>query len=199
MTGLRKSENGGLETEMATRKIVKIGDDTLRKTCRNQEKYDLRLAILLKDMADTMYKAEGVGLAAPQVGILRRIAVVDVTEDHSGLVELINPRLLESDGTQTGREGCLSVPGRQAVVTRPRWVRVAFQDRHGKPQELEAEGLCEARRGLGTFVTEESGRIDALRNRLAQEAVEQFLNRIAQLGLTREDAVRMMQEVDQHA
>ena len=70
---------------MATRKIVKIGDETLRKVCRKQEKFDLRLAILLKDMADTMYKAEGVGLAAPQVGILRRVVVIDVTEDHSGL------------------------------------------------------------------------------------------------------------------
>ena len=126
---------------MAIRKIVKIGDETLRKVCRNQEKFDFRLSILLKDMADTMYKAEGVGLAAPQVGILRRIAVVDVTEDHSGLVELINPRILEADGKQTGREGCLSVPGRQGVVTRPRKVRVAFQDRHGNPVELEAEGF----------------------------------------------------------
>ena len=126
---------------MATRKIVKIGDDTLRKVCRKQEKFDLRLAILLKDMADTMYKAEGVGLAAPQVGILRRIAVVDVTADHTGLRELINPEILESSGVQTGREGCLSVPGRQGVVTRPRTVRIAYQDRHGNRQELEAEGF----------------------------------------------------------
>ena len=126
---------------MATRRIVKIGDDTLRKTCREQARFDLRLAILLKDMADTMYKAEGVGLAAPQVGILRRIAVVDVTEDHSGLVELINPRILSTEGTQTGREGCLSIPGRQGVVTRPRKIRAAFQDRHGHPVEMEAEGF----------------------------------------------------------
>ena len=126
---------------MGTRKIVTIGDETLRKVCRRQEKFDLRLAILLKDMADTMYKAEGVGLAAPQVGILRRVAVVDVTADHSGLREMVNPEILSTDGTQTGREGCLSVPGRQAVVTRPRTVRVAFQDRHGKRVELEAEGF----------------------------------------------------------
>lgn len=126
---------------MATRKIVKIGDETLRKVCKEQEKFDLRLAILLKDMADTMYKAEGVGLAAPQVGILRRIAVVDVTPDHTGLRELINPVILERSGSQVGREGCLSIPGRQGVVTRPRSVRVSFQDRHGKQQELEAEGF----------------------------------------------------------
>ena len=126
---------------MATRKIVKIGDDTLRKICRPQAKFDLRLAILLKDMADTMYKAEGVGLAAPQVGILRRVAVVDVTEDHSGLKELINPEIVETEGTQTGREGCLSVPERQGIVTRPMRVKVRYQDRHGNPMELETEGF----------------------------------------------------------
>ena len=126
---------------MATRKIVKIGDETLRKTCRPQAKFDLRLAILLKDMADTMYKAEGVGLAAPQVGILRRVAVVDVTEDHTGLKELINPEIVETEGTQTGREGCLSVPDRQGIVTRPLRVKVCYQDRHGNPMELETEGF----------------------------------------------------------
>ncbi|MBR2823320.1 MAG: peptide deformylase [Clostridia bacterium] len=126
---------------MATRKIVTIGDEALRKVCRKQEKFDLRLAILLKDMADTMYKAEGVGLAAPQVGILRRVAVVDVTEDHSGLKEMVNPEILERRGTQTGREGCLSVPERQGVVTRPEKIKVRFQDRHGKFWTLETEGF----------------------------------------------------------
>ena len=126
---------------MATRKIVTVGDDTLRKVCRKQEKFDLRLAILLKDMADTMYKAEGVGLAGPQVGILRRVAVVDVTEDHSGLLELINPEIVERDGSQTGREGCLSVPGRQAVVTRPMKVRARYQNRKGEWMEIETEGF----------------------------------------------------------
>lgn len=126
---------------MATRKIVKIGDETLRKVCRKQEKFDLRLMMLLKDMADTMYKAEGVGLAAPQVGILRRVLVVDVTEDHSGLREIINPEILETSGSQTGREGCLSVPERQGVVTRPNHVRIRYQDRKGNFEELEAEGF----------------------------------------------------------
>ena len=126
---------------MATRKIVKIGDDTLRKTCRPQAKFDLRLAILLKDMADTMYKAEGVGLAAPQVGILRRVVVIDVTADHSGLKEMVNPEIIESSGTQTGREGCLSVPDRQGVVTRPETVKVRYQDRHGKFWTLETSGF----------------------------------------------------------
>ncbi len=126
---------------MATRKIVTIGDETLRKTCKKQEKFDLRLAILLKDMADTMYKAEGVGLAAPQVGILRRVAVVDVTADHSGLLELVNPEIVEASGSQCGREGCLSVPGRQGVVTRPMKVKVRYQDRRGRLMEMEAEGF----------------------------------------------------------
>ena len=101
---------------MATRNIVKLGDDTLRKVCKPQEKFDLRLWTLLKDMADTMYKAEGVGLAAPQVGILRRVVVIDVGD---GLVELINPEIVAQEGSQCGREGCLSLPGRQGVVTRP--------------------------------------------------------------------------------
>ena len=126
---------------MATRKIVKVGDDTLRKVCRKQEKFDLRLAVLLKDMADTMYKAEGVGLAGPQVGILRRVAVIDVTEDHSGLLELVNPEIVAYEGSQTGREGCLSVPGRQGVVTRPMKVRVRYQNRKGQWTEKEAEGF----------------------------------------------------------
>jgi len=126
---------------MGTRKIVKIGDDTLRKVCKKQEKFDLRLGILLKDMAETMYQSEGVGLAAPQVGILRRVAVIDVTEDHSGLLELINPEIVEREGSQTGREGCLSVPGRQGVVTRPMKVTVRFQDRKGNWMELETEGF----------------------------------------------------------
>ncbi len=126
---------------MGIRKIVTVGDETLRKKCKPQEKFDKKLAILLRDMADTMYKAEGVGLAAPQVGILRRIAVVDVTEDHSGLLELVNPEILETEGTQCGREGCLSVPGRQGVVTRPMKVRVRFQDKSGEEFELETEGF----------------------------------------------------------
>ena len=126
---------------MAIRKIVTIGDETLRKVCRKQEKFDLRLAILLKDMADTMYKAEGVGLAAPQVGILRRVAVVDVTEDHSGLLEMVNPEIVEREGNQTGREGCLSVPGRQGVVTRPMRIKARYQTRKGEWMEIETEGF----------------------------------------------------------
>lgn len=123
---------------MAIRKIVKLGDEALRKVCKEQEKFDLRLWLLLKDMADTMYKAEGVGLAAPQVGILRRVVVIDVGD---GLVELINPEIISSEGSQCGREGCLSLPGRQGIVTRPRKVTVRAQDRKGNEFQLEAEGF----------------------------------------------------------
>lgn len=123
---------------MAIRNIVTLGEECLRKVCKPQEKFDLRLWVLLKDMADTMYKAEGVGLAAPQVGILRRVVVIDVGE---GLVELINPVILEQSGSQCGREGCLSLPGRQGIVTRPNYVKVQAQDRKGRPFELEAEGF----------------------------------------------------------
>ena len=123
---------------MAIRKIVKIGDDALRTVCRAQEKFDLRLAILLKDMADTMYRAEGVGLAAPQVGVLRRVVVIDIGE---GLIEMVNPVITSREGSQCGREGCLSLPNRQAVVTRPNKVTVQFQDRKGEHRELTAEGF----------------------------------------------------------
>ena len=126
---------------MGTRKIVTLGDDTLRKHCKPQEKFDRRLETLLKDMADTLYKAEGVGLAGPQVGILRRVAVIDVTEDHSGLLELINAEIVWKEGEQTGREGCLSVPGRQGVVRRPMKVKVRYQDRTGAWREKIAEGF----------------------------------------------------------
>ena len=121
---------------MALRKIVKIGDNKLRKICKPVEKFDRRLKILLEDMADTMYDANGVGLAAPQVGILRRAVVIDVGD---GLVELVNPVIVESDGQQSGPEGCLSIPGRSGVVTRPNHVKVRAQDPDGNAIELEAE------------------------------------------------------------
>ena len=157
---------------MGIRKIVTIGDDALRKHCKPQEKFDKRLATLLKDMADTMYKAEGVGLAGPQVGILRRVAVVDITEDHSGLLELINPEIVESEGTQTGREGCLSVPGRQGVVTRPMKVRARYQNRKGQWMEIETEGF-EAR-AICHELDHLDGKlyIDMMDRELTQEEIE---------------------------
>jgi len=125
---------------MAVREILKFGNETLRKTCHPVQKFDLRLRLLLRDMADTMYEAEGVGLAAPQVGILRRAVVIDVQDDH-GLIELINPVIVSAEGEQAGPEGCLSKPGRQGYVVRPAKVTVRAQDRHGKFFEITGEGL----------------------------------------------------------
>ncbi|MBR4068077.1 MAG: peptide deformylase [Clostridia bacterium] len=119
---------------MAIRKIVEIGDDKLRKVCKPVEKFDKRLKQLLDDMADTMYHADGVGLAGPQVGILRRIAVIDVGE---GLFKMVNPVIVEREGEQSGMEGCLSVPGRRGIVTRPNVVTVEYQDENGEPVTLQ--------------------------------------------------------------
>ena len=123
---------------MAIRNIVKVGDDVLRKICRTQMTFDEKLWSLLDDMAETMYKAEGVGLAAPQVGILRRVCVVDVGD---GLIELINPDITEKSGSQTGSEGCLSVPDRFEEVKRPMTVTVKAQNRKGENIEIKAEGF----------------------------------------------------------
>jgi len=124
---------------MAIRKIVKLGeDDVLRKRCRKVEKFDKRLEQLLDDMADTMYEADGAGLAAPQVGILKRCVVIDAGE---GLIELVNPEILSAEGTQMCIEGCLSVPGRRGRVERPEKVIVHAQDRKGRHIELEGEGF----------------------------------------------------------
>ena len=121
---------------MAIRKIVKRGNAALEKQCRPVDAFNKRLEILLGDLADTMYDANGVGLAAPLVGILRRAVVIDVGD---GLVELVNPVIVESDGQQSGPEGCLSIPGRSGVVTRPNHVKVQAQDADGNAIELEAE------------------------------------------------------------
>ena len=123
---------------MAKRNIVKLGDDILRKVCRTQLTFDDKLHQILDDMAETMYDADGVGLAAPQVGILRRFCVVDVGD---GLVELINPVITKKSGTQTDDEGCLSIPNKSACVTRPMKVTVKAQDRDGKNITVTAEGL----------------------------------------------------------
>ena len=122
---------------MAIRKIVKLGEDeVLRKHCRKVDKFDKRLHVLLDDMADTMYEADGAGLAAPQVGILKRAVVIDVGE---GLIELVNPEIIASEGTQMCIEGCLSVPGKRGRVERPAVVRVHAQDRDGNHIELEGD------------------------------------------------------------
>ena len=123
---------------MATRKIREIGDEVLTKQCKEVTKMTLRTKILINDMLDTMYEAMGVGLAAPQVGILKRIVVIDVGE---GPIGLINPEILETSGEQTGEEGCLSVPGKSGVVTRPDHVKVKALNEDMEEIELEGEGL----------------------------------------------------------
>ena len=124
---------------MALRNIVTVGDSVLTKVCRPVVNFDRRLHILLDDMAQTLEAANGVGLAAPQVGILRRAVLVD-TGDH-GVLELINPEIIEQSGEHTGLEGCLSVPGQYGIVTRPNVVKVRAQDRFGQWFEAEGEGL----------------------------------------------------------
>lgn len=122
---------------MAIRQIRTIGDDILRKECKPVKEMNHRTRQLIDDMFETMYEASGVGLAAPQVGILKQIVVIDV-EDGNQYV-LINPKILEQKGSQTGPEGCLSVPGKHGTVTRPDYVRVRALDENMEEFELEAE------------------------------------------------------------
>ena len=124
---------------MAIRNVVQVGDDILRKKCFEVTAFDEKLAQLMDDLRDTVRKEEGAGLAAPQVGILRRAVVVDVAE---GFYELINPVIVESKGEQRGYEGCLSVRGKRGIVTRPLVVKVEYSDRHGKRKKLVAGVFC---------------------------------------------------------
>ncbi len=123
---------------MAIRNIVKEGDPILRKVCRSVLNFDEKLATILDDMLETMYEANGVGLAGPQVGLLRRICVVDVGE---GPIELVNPVIISEEGSQIGDEGCLSVPGQSGLVKRPMKVTVKAQNRQGQTFEVKGEGL----------------------------------------------------------
>ena len=126
---------------MATRRILneKTDNDTLRRKCRVVETVDDRIRTLLDDLAQTMYEANGVGLAAQQVGVLRRVVVVDVC-DGSGLFELVNPVILEQSGTQDDIEGCLSVTNLNGTVRRPMNIKVRALDRNGQEQTYEAQG-----------------------------------------------------------
>lgn len=124
---------------MAIRNIREIGEEVLTKKCKAVTEMTPRIKELIEDMLDTMYEANGVGLAAPQVGVLKRVVVIDVTGEEPHI--FINPRLVESSGEQTGQEGCLSVPGKSGQVTRPNYVKVAALDVNMKPFELEATEL----------------------------------------------------------
>ena len=123
---------------MALRRVTKMGEPVLRKVCKPVKKFDDKLGQLLDDMVDTMYHEDGVGLAAPQVGILKRVFVVDVGE---GIIEVINPEILETSGTQTDIEGCLSVVGINEPVTRPNYVKLKAQDRNGNEFIVEGTEL----------------------------------------------------------
>lgn len=129
---------------MALRKIREMGEEVLTKHCKEVTKMNFRTKLLINDLFDTMYEAAGVGLAAPQVGILKRIAVVDIGD---GPIVLINPEIIEQDGEQTGEEGCLSVPGKYGVVTRPNYVKVKtltedMEEIIIEGEELLARALC---------------------------------------------------------
>jgi len=159
---------------MALRNIVTVGDSVLNKVCRPVTRFDSRLHLLLDDMADTLAEANGVGLAAPQVGVLRRVVLVDVGEED--FLELINPEIIEQSGSQTGLEGCLSVPGKYGVVTRPNVVKVRAQDRFGDWFEAEGEELiarcfCHELAHLeGQLYTEVADRM------LTEEELEDLMN-----------------------
>ena len=151
---------------MAVMKILRLGDETLRKKSHPVTKIDRRTIGLLKDMAETMYAADGCGLAAPQVGILRRMVVIDVGD---GLIELINPEIIESEGEEIGVEGCLSVPGRRGTVKRPTKVVVRALDKKGREIELTAEGF------LARAVCHELDHLDGLTyRRLVKDPPPEF-------------------------
>lgn len=124
---------------MALRNIRVIGEDILNKQCKEVKEMTPRTRMLIEDMLDTMYEANGVGLAAPQVGVLKRIVVIDVTGEDPYI--LINPRIVETDGEQTGQEGCLSVPGKAGQVTRPNYVKAEALDINMEPFVLEGTEL----------------------------------------------------------
>lgn len=149
---------------MAKRNIVTKEDEVLQKVCRPVERFDEKLWALLDDMAETLYAANGVGLAAPQVGILRRAVVIDIGE---GLLELVNPSVVKSGGKQRDVEGCLSCPGMYGYVTRPQKCRIQAQDRNGNPIELECKDL------MARAACHE---IDHLDGKLFLDLVEEFVD-----------------------
>ena len=149
---------------MGLRTILTDKEPALHKVCRPVEKFDGKLHKLLDDMAETMQNANGVGLAAPQVGILRRVVVVDTGD---GVLELVNPTLLETDGEQVGAEGCLSVPGKYGLVKRPYYAKVRAQDRNGQWFEAEGEEL------MGRCFCHELDHLDGI---VYTQVMERFLS-----------------------
>ena len=148
---------------MGIRNILTDKEPALHKVCKPVRSFDSRLHKLLDDMKDTLLESNGVGLAAPQVGILRRVVIVDTGEE---MLELINPELVETDGEQVGAEGCLSVPGRYGLVKRPYYVKVRAQDRFGDWFEAEGEEL------IGRCFCHELDHLDGI---LYTQVMERFL------------------------
>lgn len=126
---------------MALRNIREIGDDILYKKAKEVKEITEKTRELIDDMLETMYEADGVGLAAPQVGVLKRIAVIDVTAEQNSPIVLVNPEIIHTEGEQRGSEGCLSVPGKAGIVTRPNVVRVRAFDESMQEFEIEGEEL----------------------------------------------------------
>ena len=161
---------------MALRNIVKEGDPILNKKCRPVEKFDKKLWDLIDDMVETLEDSNGVGLAAPQVGIMRRICVIDVGE---GAIEFINPVIIETDGEQEVQEGCLSCPGEFGIIKRPYYVKAQFNDRDGNLCEIEGEEL------LAQAMCHEFDHLDGI---LFKSKVERMLS---------EEELREMREDDE--
>ena len=163
---------------MALRKIVLQGDESLTKVCRPVTDFNSRLHTLLDDMKETLLDSGGVGLAAPQVGILRRVCVVQNEDDE--VIELINPEIIYTEGEQTGLEGCLSVPGKYGIVTRPEVVRVRAQDRNGdffevEDSDLTARCFCHEIEHLdGHLFVEHTDHL------MTEEELEEFIRRQAE-------------------
>ena len=151
---------------MGLRKILTTKDPALHKVCKPVTAFDEKLHKLLDDMRETLIESNGVGLAAPQVGILRRIFLVDVGLDGEQIIEFINPEILETGGEQEGAEGCLSVPGKYGLVRRPYWVKVRAQDRNGDWFEAEGEEL------IGRCFCHEYDHLDGI---VYTEVMERFL------------------------
>ena len=151
---------------MGLRKILTDKDPALHKVCKPVTAFDEKLHKLLDDMAETLVDSGGVGLAAPQVGILRRVFLVDVGMEENEIVEFINPEILETDGEQEGPEGCLSVPGKYGLVKRPYYAKVRAQDRYGEWFEAEGEEL------IGRCFCHENDHLDGI---VYTEVMERYL------------------------
>ena len=151
---------------MALRKILTDKEPALHKVCKPVTEFDAKLHKLLDDMTETLIESGGVGLAAPQVGILRRVFLVDVGMDENEIVEFINPEIIETDGEQVGPEGCLSVPGKYGLVKRPYYAKVRAQDRNGEWFEAEGEEL------IGRCFCHENDHLDGI---IYTEVMERLL------------------------